>query len=450
MSDFEPADPPGPSRRFRSALKAARWLLVAIAALAALAVWLFAVPLGVAIFGALVLAALGLLAVHGAASFVDAPVRRRPAGPPVWPETGMKVLLDAVPAPCFLTGRDGVVRFANAPANLRFGHSRLGDPLSLRLRVSELLAAVERVGAGGATESVRFTERVPVERVYVAAVVPVSLPARAPSGQPDFVLVLLDDRTESVRLDRMRSDFVANASHELRTPLASVSGFIETLLGPARDDAASRERFLKIMLGEAARMSRLIDDLLSLSRIETKAALGAGDTADLAAVVRHVLDALAPLAATQGITIDGPPAGIEATVRGDRDELVQLTSNLVENAIKYGRENGKVTIAIAAEPGPDGVAGFSLTVSDDGPGIEPRHLPRLTERFYRVDASRSREKKGTGLGLAIVKHIVNRHRGRLGIKSEPGRGTAFTVWLEAPAASSLSEESKQEQLDRMS
>jgi two-component system phosphate regulon sensor histidine kinase PhoR len=242
------------------------------------------------------------------------------------------------------------------------------------------------------------------------------------------------DETELVRLDRMRADFIANASHELRTPLASLTGFIETLLGPARDDAVNRERFLRIMLEQAGRMARLIDDLLSLSRIELKVHLRPVASVDLGPLVGHVSDVLAPLARENGSTVvthvpDGP-----AMVRGDRDELIQVVANLGENGIKYGRPDGTVTITVAAEPGPDAAPGWVVTVTDDGPGIAPEHLPRLTERFYRVDADTSRRQKGTGLGLAIVKHIVNRHRGRLTIRSELGTGSTFSVWLAASDA----------------
>lgn len=351
---------------------------------------------------------------------------------PVWPDPGMRIALEAIEDPCFLSGVDGVLRFQNRTAAARFGAARPGDPLSFKLRAPDLLAAVEAACRGETPQPVRFTERVPTERVYAATVSPLRMASR--DGRPggaDFVLVRLVDETEQARLERTRADFVANASHELRTPLASLTGFIETLLGPAREDAVNRERFLRIMLEQAQRMARLIDDLLSLSRIEMKAPVAPGGTADLSDVAANVAGSLSAVAAKTGasITLVGAEAG--SPVRGERDELIQVVANLVENAIKYGREGGTVEIAIRPDRLPNGEAAVALSVADDGPGIAAEHLPRLTERFYRVDADQSRRQKGTGLGLAIVKHIVARHRGRLSIRSKPGEGTTVSVLLPA-------------------
>jgi two-component system, OmpR family, phosphate regulon sensor histidine kinase PhoR len=237
------------------------------------------------------------------------------------------------------------------------------------------------------------------------------------------------DMTEARRADQMRSDFIANASHELRTPLASLRGFLETIKGPAANDKAATARFLDIMLDQAERMSRLIDDLLSLSRIEMKAHMSPQGTADLAEVLGNVTDSLQPLARKLGVTIERRlPAG-PLEVVGERDELIQVFDNLVENACKYGQSGGKVEIeASLVEPsragGPQRV---EVAVIDHGPGISSEHLPRLTERFYRADVDSSREKQGTGLGLAIVKHILNRHGTRLVITSAPGAGARFAV-----------------------
>ncbi len=357
------------------------------------------------------------------------PVRR-------WPDTGMKLLLDGMEEPAFLTDADGTLRYQNAAAAAEFGPARVGDPLAFRLRVPEILDAVQRAGQGENLLPVRFIERGAGERHFVVRCSPLRLPRPEPRRRPDFVLLRFRDESDAVRLDRMRSDFIANASHELRTPLASLTGFIETLLGPARRDEANRERFLSIMLEQARRMGRLIDDLMSLSRLEMKAHLRPTGTVDLAEVLPAVADMLAPVAAARKaeIVLAGSPA--DAPIAGDRDELTQVFANLVENAIKYGHESGNVTLTLAEELGDDGRPGFRASVSDDGPGIAAEHLPRLTERFYRVDAARSREQRGTGLGLAIVKHIINRHQGRLVIRSEVGVGTTVNVWL--PRRPSLS------------
>jgi two-component system, OmpR family, phosphate regulon sensor histidine kinase PhoR len=217
----------------------------------------------------------------------------------------------------------------------------------------------------------------------------------------------------------------------LPTPATSCArlGFIETLKGPARQDAAARERFLDIMQDQARRMTRLIDDLLSLSRIEMRAHLPPVGTTDLAGVATHIVETLSPLAKSEGVTIavaipEGP-----LMVHGDRDELLRMAENLIENAIKSGAGGGTVEVALARAMLPGGAPGVALSVRDRGPGIAADDLPRLTERFYRVDVAQSRNKGGTGLGLAIVKHIVTRHRGHLAVRSEPGHGAEFTVTL---------------------
>ncbi|WP_328795551.1 sensor histidine kinase [Jannaschia marina] len=232
----------------------------------------------------------------------------------------------------------------------------------------------------------------------------------------------------------MRRDFVANVSHELKTPLTAVSGFIETLQGPARSDAAARERFLGLMAKEVTRMNRLVGDLLSLSRLEGQSRKRPTERLDLSALVGEALSTLRPGAEAMGVTLEAevPP---EAIAPGDRDQLTQVLTNLVENGIKYGAHPGSVRVAITAvarEPVIKGPA-WRITVTDAGGGIPPEHVPRLTERFYRVDTGRSREQGGTGLGLAIVKHIVNRHRGRLRIESTVGQGTEISVTLPAEA-----------------
>jgi two-component system phosphate regulon sensor histidine kinase PhoR len=226
----------------------------------------------------------------------------------------------------------------------------------------------------------------------------------------------------------MRADFIANASHELRTPLASIAGFIETLRGPARNDATARDQFLQIMQNQTGRMARLIDDLLSLSRLEMKPYLKPGTEVDLRQTIDSVIDSLAPLASENGVVIERDFAAGPLVVPGDRDELFQVFENLLENACKYGQSGGHVTVSIA--DGEDG-QGVDVSIRDYGPGIAEEHIPRITERFYRVDVESSRTQKGTGLGLSIVKHILTRHNARLSIKSEVGKGAAFTVHLPA-------------------
>ena len=242
----------------------------------------------------------------------------------------------------------------------------------------------------------------------------------------NYRLVHLSDRTAGAAADRIRVDFVANASHELRTPLASLLGFIETLREGAGDDPQVRDRFLAVMDDEARRMERLVGDLMSLSRIEAEKFRVPDTPVDLVALARIVCNELSAGGGARGHDLTMAAEG-SANVLGDRVQLSQLLHNLAGNAMKYGRAGTPVTISIGAE----GSDLIRLSVSDQGDGIPPEHLPRLTERFYRVDPGRSRAVGGTGLGLAIVKHIVERHRGRLAVESVAGQGSTFTVLLPA-------------------
>jgi len=297
--------------------------------------------------------------------------------------------------------------------------------VSAVLRTPSVLEAVSRTTQTGEPSSVEFAFRVPVERHYQAY-------ATRIGEAPGITTLLLHDLTAVKRSEQMRADFVANASHELRTPLAAVSGFIETLKGHARDDTVAREKFLDIMAVEAGRMRRLIEDLLSLTRIELNEHVPPSGAIALESVVRQAAAALAPLAQSDAITVEINAAPNVPTVTGERDELIQLFQNLIHNAIKYGRSGGHVWLSLAVVPGPRGRGAdemVAVSVKDDGEGIPSDAIPRLTERFYRVDVKRSRERGGTGLGLAIVKHIVNRHQGRLQIESRAGEGSTFTVFL---------------------
>jgi two-component system phosphate regulon sensor histidine kinase PhoR len=387
-------------------------------------------------------AAVGAAAVLGAAALALQHGRRRAVAPraaggrTAWPDIGIKMLAEALPDPCFVVDQRGRIRYANRTAGTALGAPRIGDPLSFKLRVPAFLEALDRVAGGGPTERIAWSEKVPTERWFEAFIAPLALPAgkAAASRRPDFVAVIVRDLTESHMVDRLRADFVANASHELRTPLAALSGFIETLQGPARNDQAARERFLGVMAEQAGRMKRLIDDLLSLSRIEMRAHVPLRGEVDLAEIIGHVVDAIAPLSLELGVAVETSVEGGPLVVRGDRDELVQVFSNLVENALKYGASGGRVAVTAGRESGPGGRGVAVVGVRDFGPGIAPEHLPRLTERFYRVDVATSRSNKGTGLGLAIVKHILGRHRGRLSIETPADGGALFTVRLDLVAA----------------
>ncbi len=328
-------------------------------------------------------------------------------------------LIEAMPEPVLVVSESVRLIAANEPARMLFPHLRLSSPLASSLRAVDLHDAIGRVLASGQPENVSWLDRVPVERLFQIHV--------AGFYAPDarFVALTLHDATESRRLEQMRVDFVANASHELRTPLASLLGFIETLQGPARGDAEARARFLPIMLEQARRMARLVDDLLSLSRIEQTLHVRPRAAIDFAALARHVRDALTPLAQDNRIRLE-----LEfepSLVRGDRDELLRVAENLIENAIKYSapeKDEPDRTVWIDVRPRD----GFGvLSVRDEGLGIAPENIPRLTERFYRVDVGQSRAKGGTGLGLALVKHVLARHRGRLGVRSELGKGATFSA-----------------------
>ncbi|HEY5215498.1 MAG TPA: ATP-binding protein, partial [Pseudolabrys sp.] len=298
----------------------------------------------------------------------------------------------------------------------------------ITLRMPELVDAIRRASKRREPQRVEFFERVPRDRWFEAFVTPVKL-ATGGDGRSDILLMTFNDLSPLRRVEEMRADFIANASHELRTPLAALLGFIETLQGSAKDDPVAREKFLAIMQGQATRMARLIDDLLSLSRIELNAHLQPNTAVDLARIVRQVVDGLQTLARDREVEIkvSAPPEPL--IVLGDRDELVRALENLVENALKYAAAGKRVDIALTRAQTRAGTPEARIAVRDFGPGIAPEHLPRLTERFYRVDVADSRAQGGTGLGLALVKHVLNRHGGRLTVESTLGAGATFTIHL---------------------
>ena len=343
-------------------------------------------------------------------------------------------LLDGLPAPAILLTARGEVWGFNTLAKDLLAGLRTGEHISGAIRDPRLLEAVN----GGITflerQTVIIEERVPIAR-HLEATLSFVAKGGPTSGRAPAILLFLRDLTEQERLNSLRSDFIANASHELRTPLASLLGFIETLQGAAKNDPTVQQRFLGIMGKQAERMARLIDNLLSLSRVEMRQHLRPRARVDLDALLDHVLAAMEPLAEASGIALHFDGLGAPADVLGDRDELTQVFSNLIHNAIKYGRAGGNVWVTLAH--GSEGGAGarFSVAVRDDGAGIAGEHLPRLTERFYRASANGG-EAAGTGLGLAIVKHVIARHRGDLRIASALGNGSTFTVLLqEAPSGS---------------
>lgn len=344
-------------------------------------------------------------------------------------------LAAAVPDPLILFDQTGRIAHANQPAQTAFGSVAAGVDVQLRFRSPEMQELARALLSGNDRPAgVDYAERVPVERHYRVSASSVG------AGSGLYVLVF-KDQSELRRVDRMRADFIANASHELRTPLASISGFIETLRGPARDDPKARDRFLEIMNNQTGRMARLIDDLLSLSRLEMKSFVNPDEKVDICLLIGGVIDSLNQLARDAGVEIvrDIPAEPIE--VPGSRDELIQVFENLLENACKYGQSGGKVEISVERS-GAGPKTGVDVTVRDFGPGIPDEHIPRITERFYRVDVEESRTQKGTGLGLAIVKHILSRHNARLTIRSRVGEGAAFTVHLpgltHSPAAGTQS------------
>lgn len=340
-------------------------------------------------------------------------------------------VVSTLPDPAIALDAEGHVVQCNDLAVAMLDALREGQHISSVIRAPTVLEALDGVAKTGEATRVDYEQRVPLERRFEVYIAPLPVaPETAGARQEPSLLMMLRDLTRQEQVERMRADFVAYASHELRTPLAAVLGFIETLQGAAKNDSGAREQFLELMRNQANRMTRLIDDLLSLSRIELNAHVRPDSVVDLEPAVGQVLEYLAPLAKDSGIDIETDIRVPGTRVIGDRDELIQVFQNLVENAMKYGQSGKRIVVLVETGPtSPDGEATVDLKVRDFGPGIAPEHVPRLTERFYRVDVGQSRAKGGTGLGLAIVKHIVNRHHGRLIIESEPGQGSTFTVRL---------------------
>lgn len=373
------------------------------------------------------LAAAALLSPE--ASQKDAPAPSAP--PPPAPAEVIPVgraLIEKLPSPVLVISRRGIVTFANRAAHDALPRLRAGAHFASCIRAPAFVEAVNATLSDGGERTFEFSTHEGRDRTFESR--SSLLVSEGTARTEAQAIIQIEDRTRARRSERMRSDFIANASHELRTPLASIIGYIETLQHHARDDPEARDRFLGIMAREAGRMSRLVDDLMSLGRIEMSEHVPPSDAVSLHAVASESAAALMPVAESAGarIEIDLDPSG--ARVRGDRDQLAQVFTNLIDNALKYGGAATVVTVREAV-PGPADTGRFGVSVTDTGPGVPREHIHRLTERFYRVNATNSRNKGGTGLGLAIVKHILNRHEGRLEITSKPGEGSTFTVWVPA-------------------
>jgi len=362
------------------------------------------------------------------------------------PPPSVEPFLMALPLPALLISPSGQVTTANPHARnlFRFDSANPSFPVAM-LRQPDLLAAAERVGRHSANERVEFTRHGDAE-VWMAHI--------RPGPEPASVLMVFEDLTAVRRAERARADFLANASHELRTPLTAIGGFIETMRGPAKDDKEAWDGFLDIMAQQAERMKRLVADLLSLSRIEFSEHRAPKTRVNIADLARATSLALVPLAKETGTKLQFDAAETDIKAIADEDEIAQVIQNLASNAIKYASSDGAIHITVGisstmsdaatacsrqfvdakralllAPYASTEVPAVWVRVSDNGEGISEEHLPRLGERFYRVDESRGGKIEGTGLGLAIVKHIMARHRGGLAVESREGHGTAFGVWM---------------------
>lgn len=369
---------------------------------------------------------------------------------------------EALPEPLFIIDAAGVVEHANPAAERLVGAKEItGRHFAAVLRTPNVYEAAETVLKSNDPVTVEFTMMGAVERSCRAYVAPIESGTELGAGRRQRALVFIRDLTSERRVEQMRADFIASASHELRTPLASVVGFIETLRGPAKDDPEAREKFLSIMQSQAERMQRLVSDLMSLSRIELNEHVPPKDIVDLGDVAQDVMESLSPLFEQAGVIVDFIKDTNDTTkIVGDHDEIFQAVQNLLDNAVKYGGDPAMIKLRVgrgAAPPLTDGgdpghragdaaaqVAARTggrvedliyVQIRDFGPGIERADLPRLTERFYRVNIERSLKSGGTGLGLAIVKHIVNRHQGGFQIESRLAGGTAFNCYFLVAAKS---------------
>jgi two-component system phosphate regulon sensor histidine kinase PhoR len=414
---------PWPDRLRHSAII----LLTAGLALAVLVAFGALMPVGAAaVFACIAAAALVPWRLHNVATSRD-DVR---GGSPV-EAAAVSAIVAGMPDPAVLLDRAGRVVHLNSAAAQLAPALRKNELAQFALRSPEIITALREAIATTEARRATYLDHVPVDRWMELIITPVQVPTLF-GGTEKCMLMTFHDQTPLRRVEEMRADFVANASHELRTPLAALSGFIDTLQGPAKDDAKARERFLGIMHTQAIRMARLIDDLLSLSRVELSAHVRPDTQVDIVPIIRQVVDGLEPLARERQVIIDIELPEKPVMIAGDREELLRVFENLIENALKYGASGGKVIVSLTVAVSGESVPEVRVKVRDFGPGIAPEHLPRLTERFYRVDVGDSRAQGGTGLGLSLVKHIVNRHRGRLLIESVPKNGASFTACFPQP------------------
>lgn len=403
-----------------------RWLLTLSVSVIVIFVLIYGLPL--------LPACLGIASIAAGAAFIPRegvfrPIQLNLGGTEnMADERIFSDMIEALPSPVILLNVQGRILRFNRLALEFWPALRNGDHISSVIRDPGVLQTVADLRASSLLRhSVSFEQRAPIERYMEATISWIGDKEKRCGNRGPAILLHLRDLTEHERLDKLRTDFVANASHELRTPLASLIGFIETLQGAARHDHVAREHFLDIMARQARRMARLIDNLLSLSRIEMRVHLKPQQRVDLVDLAHHVLADLRPLAEQTGVHFHFKKSVKSALVLGDRDELIQVLANLIENSVKYGRSGGNVWLSLGKREGA-GKNSFFLTVRDDGEGIHEKHLPRLTERFYRANDNGG-EKSGTGLGLSIVKHVITRHRGELTIASELGKGSEFTIIL---------------------
>jgi len=330
----------------------------------------------------------------------------------------LQTIVDALPHPALILDFDYKIQNANSAAESLFDTELSGMDFVRVLRQPEAIDCLNKTVKTGALKTCDLVLHLQTPRTYKASAAPLV------GLDGDCILFTLIDISAEIDAEKSRSTFVANVSHELRSPLTSLMGIVETLQGPARDDVKARDNFLSLMQGETERMSRLVGGLLSLSKLEAKEHLPPNGQVDIPKLLRRIMTVLSESkpAYKNRVFLDVPED--LPLIVGDEDELTEVFQNLIENALKYSEPRSTVAVSIAQSTN-----NITVTINDEGEGIAPEHLPRLTERFYRVDKGRSREAGGTGLGLAITKHILNRHRARLSIKSKIGVGSSVRVAL---------------------